>query len=137
GVIYSTFNHNAFKSGSILLLTNDDFSFDLNNDGSFQKNEMRNAQNNILSNNTFRNNQDASVIIVMGRNNLVKNNRVENIYNDPTFVEINAKCSGKLAQKGLFYENYNNKIIGNIVNKTTRFSKWSAIEGIVAGRCID
>ncbi len=104
-----------FESGcyhGILLLTNDDFSEDFNDDGHWQWNEKRNAQYNVIVGNIFDGVPEDCIDINQGGNILIKDN--VQLGSSQRFIYSTDRCSQRWHD--LFYEGLYNRILDNTVN---------------------
>lgn len=110
----------VFESGchhGILMLTNDDFSEDFNENGHWDANEKRNAQYNVIVGNVFDGVPNDCIDINQGGNILIKDN-VQN-GTSKRFIYSTDRCSQRWHD--LFYEGLYNRILDNTVNNCETF----------------
>ncbi|MCL4368646.1 MAG: carbohydrate binding domain-containing protein [Actinobacteria bacterium] len=120
GVINSTIDGN-FRRGNLLFLTNDDFTKDYNGNGTFDPWEIRSAQHNVVYGNTFAGGT-YDVVSATGRDNLVKNNTVQNRVT--TLASFESKTA--LVNDTFVYQYYGNRIVGNRTTSAGSFLEITA-----------
>ncbi len=104
----------AFPSGSFLFLSNNDFDIDLNENGAFEPDEIRQADYLVIEGNTIEGSHQ--VVNVEGGHTLVKNNIVTN--GSQYFVWQNSPSSFRGVP---LVDYYGNRIVGNHVDAVHTF----------------
>ncbi|MCL4535449.1 MAG: carbohydrate binding domain-containing protein [Bacteroidetes bacterium] len=120
GVINSTIDGN-FRRGALLFLTNDDFTKDYNSNGTLDPWEIRSAQHNVVYGNTFAGGT-YDVVSVTGRDNLVKNNTIQNRVT--TLGSFDSKTA--LVNDTFVYRYFGNRIVGNRAASVNSFMEITA-----------
>jgi hypothetical protein len=126
GVLGSRFEA-AFGSGYALFLTNDDFTQDLDGDGTFSLAEQRNAQYNVLAGNTFVGGAGPDIVSVTGMQNLLQGNTLEGYAR--SFGRFWSRCSQRWSSRGFEYLNYGNRVVGNRLGEVQNLTMWEAEAG--------
>lgn len=111
----------AFGSGSLLFLTNDDFSQDYNENGTWEHDEIRSSAYVVVYGTSFA---DGLLSGVNGfhRSSLIKNNIVGSL--GGAFVALNVK--GSLRFPDLTYEYYGTTIVGNKIGDVNAVAAFSS-----------
>jgi hypothetical protein len=110
GIIDSAFER-AFHSGAILLLTNDDFTNDINQDRIIDPNEQRMSQYIVISGNQFA--FSHHIIDATSANTLIENNVV--LEGTEVFVNFDVRH----ANRDTRYQYFNNSVVNNLVKSAS------------------
>lgn len=107
----------AFSQGGALFLTNEDFTVDLDGDGNFEDDEVRNASYVVIANNTPLG-DIPKLVQFHGRQCLVKDNVSTGWI--PTLVELYNRCAYLNNATGFFYRHLGTVVTGNVVDDCQR-----------------
>ncbi|AEB12536.1 hypothetical protein Marky_1804 [Marinithermus hydrothermalis DSM 14884] len=121
GVIGSEIAGN-FGNGGLLILTNQDADFDINGDGIFQENEIRQANHIVVANNTFGGLHQG--IQITGKDALVVGNTAT--ADQAIFVQFSAKCDQVNPNAGIHSVFNNLRVENNRVAGVNAFVRVNA-----------
>lgn len=116
GVINSTIE-NGFDNG-LLFLTNDDFTLDVNGNGTLDMAERRTGNYVVVYGNTFRGSNIYSVVQATAANMLIKNNTAQGSLTYFAAFDI------RNSNRGIVYNFYGTRLVGNRTQNLTYFSEW-------------
>lgn len=116
GILNSTIENN-FDNG-LLFLTNDDFTLDVDNNGTLEAAERRLGNYIVVYGNTFAGNNVYSVVQATAANMLIKNNTA---LGSLTYL---ASFDIRNSNRGIVYNFYGTRLIGNRTRNLTYLSEW-------------
>ncbi|MBI2617820.1 hypothetical protein HYW55_06830 [Candidatus Gottesmanbacteria bacterium] len=113
GGIINSRVENGFGSGAILFLTNDDFTVDLNKNGTFDLAEQRMSNYGVVHGNSFAGSY--AIVNATGANILIKDNTVDGIITNFATFDI------RNSNRAVAYEYYGNRIVENTTNGVANY----------------
>jgi hypothetical protein len=123
----------GYGSGGHLFLTNDDFSYDINNDGVQDLNEQKSARFNVVAN-CHVNGFIYQFCSISGGDNLVINCTIDSTYQ---MIRVTGRGSNKFAPvNGLIYHHLHNMILNNTIG-TVQAGPANGLQGLVEMSALD